>query len=53
MFSDDLRTVEKAKIQCDIEHFSALSKDAEGKEIPNSAKFVKADSFDTFTTHLA
>lgn len=53
MLSDDLRASEKAKIQCGIEHFSALSKDEEGKEIPNSAKFVKADSFDTFTTHLA
>ncbi|WP_338803928.1 DEAD/DEAH box helicase family protein [Xenorhabdus griffiniae] len=52
LFSDDLREAEKAKIKCGVEHFNALSKDADGKEIPNAARFVKADNFDTFSTNF-
>lgn len=52
IFSDDLRAAEKAKIDCGIAHFEALSKDKVGNALDNPAKFVKADSFDTFSTHL-
>ncbi len=52
IFSDDLREAEKAKIKCGEKHFNALSKDSQGNNIPNAAKFVKADNFDTFATHL-
>ncbi|PHM74961.1 type III restriction-modification system endonuclease [Xenorhabdus kozodoii] len=52
IFSDDLREAEKAKIKCGIEHFNALSKDEEGNEVPNAAKFVKADNFDTFSANF-
>ncbi|MBZ0057806.1 MULTISPECIES: type III restriction-modification system endonuclease [unclassified Leclercia] len=53
IFSDDLRASEQAKINCGMAHFEALSKDKEGNALENPAKFVKADSFDTFSTHLA
>lgn len=53
MSSADLRSSEQAKIDCGIEHFKALSKDKDGNELENPAKFVKADKFDTFATHLA
>ncbi|OEF09534.1 type III restriction-modification system endonuclease [Vibrio genomosp. F10] len=52
IFSDDLRASEQAKIDCGIEHFKALSQDRDGKPLDNPAKFVKADSYDTFATHL-
>ncbi len=52
IFSDDLRAAEKAKIDCGIAHFEALSKDRNGNALDNPAKFVKADSYDTFATHL-
>ncbi len=52
IFSDDLREAENAKIKCGVEHFNALSKDKNGKEVPNAAKFVKADNFDTFSAHF-
>ncbi|CAM3165710.1 type III restriction-modification system endonuclease [Vibrio rarus] len=52
IFSDDLRAAEKAKIDCGIAHFEALSKDKAGNVLDNPAKFVKADSFDTFSTHI-
>ncbi|WP_416777048.1 type III restriction-modification system endonuclease [Xenorhabdus budapestensis] len=52
IFSDDLREAEKAKIKCGVEHFNALSKDKDGKEVPNAAKFVKADNFDTFSANF-
>ncbi|WP_255523089.1 type III restriction-modification system endonuclease [Xenorhabdus sp. PB62.4] len=52
IFSDDLREAEQAKIKCGVEHFNALSKDKGGKEMPNAAKFVKADNFDTFSAHF-
>ncbi|MFC3122813.1 restriction endonuclease [Agaribacter flavus] len=52
IFSDDIRASEQAKINCGIEHFKALRKDLNGKELDNPAKFVKADNFDTFSTHL-
>ncbi|PTO51372.1 type III restriction endonuclease subunit R [Vibrio splendidus] len=52
IFSDDLRASEQAKIDCGIEHFKALSQDKDGKALDNPAKFVKADSYDTFATHL-
>ena len=52
IFSDDLRASEQAKINCGIAHFEALSKDKEGNAITNPAKFVKADSYNTFLTHL-
>ncbi|MEQ1962783.1 DEAD/DEAH box helicase family protein [Xenorhabdus khoisanae] len=52
IFSDDLREAEQAKIKCGIEHFNALSKDKNGKEVPNAAKFVKVDNFDTFSAHF-
>lgn len=52
IFSDDLRAAEKAKIDCGIEHFKALSKDANGKEIESPAKFVKADNYKTFTGYF-
>ncbi|AOM41802.1 type III restriction-modification system endonuclease [Xenorhabdus hominickii] len=52
IFSDDLREAEKAKIKCGVEHFNALSKDKDGKEVTNAAKFVKADNFDTFSTNF-
>lgn len=52
IFSDDLRVPEQAKINCGIAHFEALSKDIDGNAIANPAKFVKADSYNTFSTHL-
>ncbi|MBD2813204.1 DEAD/DEAH box helicase family protein [Xenorhabdus sp. Flor] len=52
IFSDDLREAEKAKIKCGVEHFNALSKDKDGKEVPNAARFVKADNFDSFSTNF-
>lgn len=52
IFSDDLRASEQAKIDCGIEHFKALSQDKDGKALDNPAKFVKADSYNTFATHL-
>ena len=52
IFSDDLRASEQAKINCGIEHFKALSKDKDGNTLDNPAKFVKADNFNTFATHL-
>ncbi|WP_327078264.1 restriction endonuclease [Pseudoalteromonas sp. H71] len=52
IFSDDIRASEQAKINCGIEHFKALSKDVNGEELDNPAKFVKADNYDTFSTHL-
>lgn len=52
IFSDDLRASEQAKIDCGIEHFKALSQDKNGKALDNPAKFVKADSYNTFATHL-
>lgn len=52
IFSDDLRASEQAKINCGIAHFEALSKDRNGNALENPAKFVKADSYDTFTVHL-
>ncbi|MEZ9820318.1 type III restriction-modification system endonuclease [Shewanella sp. 10N.286.45.A1] len=52
IFSDDLRASEQAKIDCGIEHFKALSQDKDGKAIDNPAKFVKADSYNTFSSHL-
>ncbi|HHX8544594.1 TPA: type III restriction-modification system endonuclease [Vibrio alginolyticus] len=52
IFSDDLRASEQAKINCGIAHFEALSKDRNGNALENPAKFVKADSYDTFTAHL-
>ncbi|HBC3440382.1 TPA: DEAD/DEAH box helicase family protein [Vibrio parahaemolyticus] len=53
IFSDDLRASEQAKIDCGMAHFEALSKDKEGNALENPAKFVKADSYDRFATHLA
>ncbi|OCH02947.1 type III restriction-modification system endonuclease [Aliivibrio fischeri] len=52
IFSNDLRDAENAKIKCGIAHFDALSKDEDGNELQNSAKFVKADNFDTFSGHF-
>ncbi|MEZ9394796.1 type III restriction-modification system endonuclease [Vibrio splendidus] len=52
IFSDDLRASEQAKIDCGIEHFKALSQDKNGKALENPAKFVKADSYNTFATNL-
>lgn len=52
IFSDDLRDSERGKIKCGIEHFNALSKDKNGIELENPAKFVKADNYDTFSTHF-
>ncbi|MUK76597.1 DEAD/DEAH box helicase [Aliivibrio fischeri] len=52
IFSDDLRASEQAKIDCGIEHFKALSQDNNGKALDNPAKFVKADNYNTFITHL-
>ncbi|GAD88263.1 type III restriction-modification system enzyme Res [Vibrio halioticoli NBRC 102217] len=52
IFSDDLRASEQAKINCGIAHFEALSKDKVGHNLENPAKFIKADSFNTFSTHL-
>lgn len=52
IFSDDLRASEQAKINCGIAHFKALSKDKDGKAFENPAKFIKADSYDTFATYL-
>ncbi|EIZ1449743.1 DEAD/DEAH box helicase family protein [Vibrio parahaemolyticus] len=52
IFSDDLRASEQAKINCGIAHFEALSKDRNGNSLENPAKFVKADSYDTFSYHL-
>ncbi len=52
IFSDDLRASEQAKIDCGIEHFKALSQDKNGKALDNPAKFIKADSYNTFTSHL-
>ncbi|WP_165465286.1 type III restriction-modification system endonuclease [Enterobacter cloacae] len=52
IFSDDLRASEQAKINCGMAHFAALSKDNEGNALENPAKFIKADSYDTFATHL-
>ena len=53
IFSDELRVTEQGKIDCGIKHFKALSKDKNGNDLENSAKFVKADSFDTFSTHFS
>jgi len=53
IFSDDLRAAEKAKIDCGIEHFKALSKDSNGLDLENPAKFVKADNYNTFSTHFS
>jgi len=52
IFSDDLRASEQAKIDCGIEHFKALSQDKHGNVLDNPAKFVKADSYNTFSTNL-
>ena len=52
IFSDDLRAAEKAKIDCGIQHFKALSKDSNGVDLENPAKFVKADNYNTFSTHF-
>ncbi len=52
IFSDDLRASEQAKINCGIAHFEALSKDKNGNALENPAKFVKADSYNTFSTHI-
>ena len=52
IFSDDIRASEQAKINCGIEHFKGLSKGVNGEELDNPAKFVKADNYDTFSTHL-
>ncbi len=52
VFSDDLRASEQAKIDCGIEHFKALSKDKNGNDLGNPAKFVKADNYNTFSTNL-
>ena len=52
IFSDDIRASEQGKINCGIEHFKALSKGVNGEELDNPAKFVKADNYDTFSTHL-
>ncbi|MCY9829351.1 type III restriction-modification system endonuclease, partial [Vibrio chagasii] len=52
IFSDDLRASEQAKIDCGIEHFKALSQDKNGKALDNPAKFVKADSYNTFAINL-
>lgn len=52
IYSDDLRDFEKGKIKCGIKHFNALSKDKHGIELENPAKFVKADNYDTFSTHF-
>ncbi|MEZ9927052.1 type III restriction-modification system endonuclease [Vibrio breoganii] len=52
IFSDDLRASEQAKIDCGIEHFKALSQDKNGNALDNPAKFVKADSYNTFAIHL-
>lgn len=52
IFSDDLRASEQAKIDCGIEHFKALSKDKDGNNLENPAKFVKADSYDRFSGYL-
>lgn len=52
IFSDDLRASEQAKINCGIAHFEALSKDIDGNAITNPAKFVKTDSYNTFSTYL-
>ncbi len=43
MFSDALRSAEKAKIECGKAHFTALGNDIE---------FVKADSYDTFDSQI-
>lgn len=53
IFSDDLRASEQAKINCGMAHFEALSKNKEGHALENPAKFVKADSYNTFSTHFA
>ncbi|WP_186473824.1 type III restriction-modification system endonuclease [Psychrobacter sp. KCTC 72983] len=53
IFSDDLRAAEKAKIDCGIEHFKALSKGSNGVDLENPAKFVKADNYNTFSTHFS
>jgi type III restriction enzyme len=52
IFSDDLRASEQAKINCGIEHFKALSKDKNGNDLDNPAKFVKADNYNTFSKNL-
>jgi len=52
IFSDELRVTEQGKVDCSIERFNAISKDKEGNKISNPAKFVKADDYDTFLTHL-
>jgi type III restriction enzyme len=52
IFSDDLRASEQAKINCGIEHFKALSKDKNGNDLDNPAKFVKADNYNTFAINL-
>lgn len=52
IFSDDLRASEQAKIDCGIEHFKALSKDKNGNDLNNPAKFVKADNYNTFAKNL-
>lgn len=52
IFSDDLRASEQAKINCGIAHFDALSKDKAGNLLENPAKFIKADSYDTFAAYV-
>lgn len=52
IYSDDLRDSERGKIKCGIKHFNALSIDKNGIELENPAKFVKADNYDTFSTHF-
>lgn len=52
MFSDDLREAERAKIDCGKAHFEALSKDKDDNYLENPAKFIKADSYDTFASKL-
>ncbi|SGY94815.1 type III restriction-modification system endonuclease [Moritella viscosa] len=52
MFSDDLRASEQAKIDCGTAHFKALSKDKDDQALANPAKFIKADSYDSFEAQI-
>lgn len=52
MFSDDLRASEQAKIKCGTAHFEALSKDKSEQDLANPAKFIKADSYDSFEAQI-
>lgn len=53
IFSDELRVTEQGKIDCGIEHFRALSEDKNGNDLKNPARFVKADTFKTFSTYFS